>query len=110
MVRPRCPGAARLFLRLRALLDRSQAFKKICLCSAPRIRLHSRTMSHARRSHTLSMAEARRIWLRAQRLDAPAPFGEGAQATAAAVEHPGYVQIDPIHSIERTPHQNLLPP
>src|SRR5258706_6045610 len=107
MVRPRCPGAARLFLRLRALLDRSQAFKKICLCSAPRIRLHSRTMSHARRSHTLSRAEARRIWLRAQRLDAPAPFGEGAQATAAAVEHLGYVQIDTINVIERSHHHIL---
>jgi len=42
-------------------------------------------MSQARKSHSLSRAEARRIWLRAQRLDTPAPFGEGAQATAAAL-------------------------
>ena len=40
-------------------------------------------------SHSLDKTEARRIWLRAQRLDTPAPFGEGPQATAAAVEHLG---------------------
>src|SRR5712675_1773743 len=64
-------------------------------------------MSQARKSHSLSRAEARRIWLRAQRLDAPAPFGEGSQATAAAVEHLGYVQIDTIHVIERSHHHIL---
>src|SRR6185369_13565023 len=55
----------------------------------------------------LSRAEARRIWLRAQRLDTPAPFGEGAQATSAAVEHLGYVQIDTINVIERSHHHVL---
>ncbi len=64
-------------------------------------------MSPARKSHPLSSAEARLIWLRAQRLDTPAPFGEGAQATAAAVEHLGYVQIDTINVIERSHHHIL---
>jgi uncharacterized protein YcaQ len=64
-------------------------------------------MPPARKSHPLSRAEARRIWLRAQRLDTPRPFGEGAQATAAAVEHLGYVQIDTINVIERSHHHIL---
>jgi hypothetical protein len=64
-------------------------------------------MSPAHKSHPLSGPEARRIWLRAQRLDTPAPFGEGAQATAAAVEHLGYVQIDTINVIERSHHHIL---
>jgi uncharacterized protein YcaQ len=55
----------------------------------------------------ISLPEARRIWLRAQRLDAPAPFGSGAEATRAAVEHLGYVQIDTIHVIERSHHHIL---
>ena len=55
----------------------------------------------------MTKAEARRIWLRAQRLDVPAPFGEGPQATAAAVEHLGYVQIDTINVIERCHHHIL---
>ena len=47
------------------------------------------------------------MWLRAQKLDQAAPFGDGAQATRAAVEHLGYVQIDTIHVIERCHHQIL---
>jgi uncharacterized protein len=58
--------------------------------------------------HPLSRKEARRIWLRAQRLDTPAPFGEGPGATAAAVEHLGYVQIDTINVIERCHHHILF--
>src|SRR4030088_1985978 len=58
-------------------------------------------------SHPLSKTDARRIWLRAQRLDAPAPSGAGPQATAAAVEHLGYVQIDTINVIERCHHHIL---
>ena len=50
---------------------------------------------------------ARRIWLHAQRLDEDAPFGDGPQATRAAVEHLGYVQIDTINVIERCHHQIL---
>ena len=64
-------------------------------------------MSRAERSHPLTKAAARRIWLRAQRLDAQAPFGEGPPATAAAVEHLGYVQIDTINVIERCHHHIL---
>src|SRR5258708_16825458 len=64
-------------------------------------------MSRANESHPLTKAEARRIWLRAQRLDSQAPFGEGPQATAAAVEHLGYVQIDTINVIERSHHHIL---
>ena len=40
-------------------------------------------------------------------MDQSAPFGEGPEATRAAVEHLGYVQIDTIHVIERCHHQIL---
>ncbi len=56
----------------------------------------------------LSTAEARRIWLHAQRLDTRAPFGSGAEAVTAAVEHLGYVQIDTINVIERAHHHMLF--
>src|SRR6202521_6400782 len=65
-------------------------------------------MSRADRSHPPTRAKAKRIWLRAQRLDTEAPFGEGPQATAAAVEHLGYVQIDTINVIERCHHHILF--
>jgi uncharacterized protein YcaQ len=55
----------------------------------------------------LPKSDARRIWLRAQRLDRTAPFGEGPEATCAAVEHLGYVQIDTINVIERSHHHIL---
>jgi len=55
----------------------------------------------------LTQSRARRIWLRAQRLDASAPFGDGPAATPAAVEHLGYVQIDTINVIERCHHHIL---
>jgi uncharacterized protein len=58
-------------------------------------------------SVTLTKPEARRIWLHAQRLDAPAPFGRGPEATRAAVQHLGYVQIDTINVIERCHHHIL---
>jgi uncharacterized protein YcaQ len=58
-------------------------------------------------SRPLTKTQARQIWLRAQRLDTSAPFGEGPQATAAAVEHLGYVQIDTINVIERSHHHIL---
>ncbi len=57
--------------------------------------------------HALTKSQARRIWLRAQRLDARAPFGDGPEATRAAVEHLGYVQIDTINVIERCHHHIL---
>jgi uncharacterized protein YcaQ len=55
----------------------------------------------------ISALAARRIWLRAQKLDEPEPFGAGPGATRAAVEHLGYVQIDTIHVVERCHHQIL---
>src|ERR1700744_2864362 len=64
-------------------------------------------MPRAAPIHPLTKAEARHIWLRAQRLDMSTPFGEGPQATAAAVEHLGYVQIDTINVIERSHHHIL---
>ena len=56
----------------------------------------------------VSTHQARHIWLRAQRLDTVAPFGEGARAVADAVEHLGYVQIDTINVIERCHHHILF--
>jgi uncharacterized protein YcaQ len=56
---------------------------------------------------TLPQVQARRIWLNAQRLDMAAPFGAGPEATKAAVEHLGYVQIDTINVIERCHHHIL---
>src|SRR6202048_5499542 len=64
-------------------------------------------MSRATKLHPMTKARARQIWLRAQRLDTQAPFGEGPPATAAAVEHLGYVQLDTINVIERCHHQIL---
>jgi uncharacterized protein YcaQ len=61
----------------------------------------------ALKSVPLTKAQARHIWLCAQRLDTPAPFGDGPRATASAVEHLGYVQIDTISVIERAHHHIL---
>lgn len=55
----------------------------------------------------ISLADARRLWLRAQRLDDDAPFGAGPAAVAAAIRHLGYVQIDTINVIERCHHHIL---
>ncbi len=51
---------------------------------------------------------ARRIWMKAQRLDTREPFGAGPEATRAAVEHLGYVQIDTISVVERAHHHILF--
>ena len=56
----------------------------------------------------ISQSQARRIWLHAQKLDSPAPFGSGPAATPAAIQHLGYVQIDTIHVIERCHHHILF--
>jgi uncharacterized protein len=64
-------------------------------------------MSRDEKSYSLTKAEGRRIWLRGQRLDTKAPFGEGPIAVAAAVDHLGYVQIDTINVIERCHHHIL---
>jgi uncharacterized protein YcaQ len=64
-------------------------------------------MSGAKTPYSLSKVGARRIWLRAQRLDSFAPFGRGAQSVADAVAHLGYVQIDTINVVERCHHHIL---
>ncbi|MYZ45713.1 winged helix-turn-helix domain-containing protein [Schauerella aestuarii] len=55
----------------------------------------------------LPQSIARQIWLRAQGLAEPAPFGSGPEATPQAIAHLGYVQIDTIHVIERCHHHIL---
>ena len=64
-------------------------------------------MARASKPVELTQSAARRIWLRAQRLDERTPFGSGPQATADAVAHLGYVQIDTINVIERCHHHIL---
>jgi uncharacterized protein YcaQ len=61
----------------------------------------------SKKSHHLKDSQARQIWLNAQRLNTPSPFGDGPEATRAAVEHLGYVQIDTINVIERSHHHIL---
>jgi len=65
-------------------------------------------MPRANEPVQLSKAQARRIWLRSQRLDVAEPFGAGPQAVAEAVRHLGYVQIDTINVIERCHHHILF--
>ena len=65
-------------------------------------------MARTVKPHPLSKSQARQIWLHAQRLDAEAPFGNGPEATRAAIEHLGYVQIDTINVIERCHHHILF--
>jgi uncharacterized protein len=65
-------------------------------------------MSVSSKTFPLTKLEARRIWLRAQRLEAEAPFGAGSEAVADAVAHLGYVQIDTINVIERSHHHILF--
>jgi uncharacterized protein YcaQ len=65
-------------------------------------------MSRAIQLHPLTKLQARRIWIGAQRLDTPAPFGTGAPAVAEAIAHLGYVQIDTINVIERSHHHILF--
>jgi uncharacterized protein len=55
----------------------------------------------------ISPERARAIWINAQRLNAPEPFGAGPEAVARAVAHLGYVQIDTINVIERCHHHIL---
>ncbi|MBB4125577.1 hypothetical protein GGR77_000848 [Xanthomonas translucens] len=58
-------------------------------------------------SMPIAAARARALWLDAQRLTTPAPFGAGAEAVRQATAHLGYVQIDTIHVIERSHHHVL---
>ncbi|WP_421726669.1 winged helix-turn-helix domain-containing protein [Bauldia sp.] len=55
----------------------------------------------------ISRPQARAIWIDAQRLNEPEPFGTGVDAVTRAVEHLGYVQIDTINVIERCHHHIL---
>lgn len=66
-----------------------------------------RMSKHSVAPASLSPRQARQIWIKAQRLDTPEPFGDGVPATQAAVEHLGYVQIDTINVIERCHHHIL---
>jgi uncharacterized protein YcaQ len=63
-------------------------------------------MSDARK--TITKQVAKKIWIQAQRLTTPAPFGDSIDATTRAVEHLGYVQIDTINVIERCHHHILF--
>ncbi|HEX3815783.1 MAG TPA: winged helix DNA-binding domain-containing protein [Mycobacteriales bacterium] len=65
------------------------------------------TSSPPKTGTPLGKADARRIWLQAQRLDRREPFGSGPDATLTAVQHLGYVQIDTINVIERCHHHIL---
>jgi len=73
------------------------------LADSPRDHL----MPHVQKPLLLALPDARKIWLRAQRLDMREPFGGGPGATRAAIEHLGYVQIDTINVIERSHHHIL---
>ena len=59
-------------------------------------------------SFPISGDRARQLWLEAQGLTRDYPFGSGAEATAAAIRHLGYVQIDTINVIERCHHHILV--
>jgi uncharacterized protein YcaQ len=57
---------------------------------------------------SLSLAEVRAIVLRSQALaDNESPFGLGKAAVLKAVQHLGYVQVDPISVIQRAHHHVL---
>lgn len=67
----------------------------------------ARSPSRKRERLTVSLAQARALWIAAQRLNVAAPFGAGPDAVAAAVKHLGYVQIDTINVVERCHHHIL---
>ncbi len=64
-------------------------------------------MAAQSKSVSIDPTQARAIWLRTQCLDTTNPFGSGPDATQAAIEHLGYVQIDTINVIERCHHHIL---
>lgn len=72
------------------------------------VKQHKITTRSTKAPHTISAQHARAIWLHAQRLTTPEPFGTGPDAVQAAVEHLGYVQIDTINVIERCHHHILF--
>ncbi len=56
----------------------------------------------------ISPERARALWIDAQRLNVPDPFGAGPEAVRRTVTHLGYVQIDTINVIERCHHHILF--
>jgi uncharacterized protein YcaQ len=101
----RQPAGNRPFHRTRRLLDHQLSWRHFTGMAAF---VMIDPMSKATlKPVAVSKSLARRIWLRAQKLDVSAPFGGGAAATPAAVEHLGYVQIDTINVIERCHHHIL---
>ena len=56
----------------------------------------------------ITKKQARAIWINAQRLNRPAPFGFGPDAVCKVIEHLGYVQIDTINVVERCHHHILF--
>ena len=61
----------------------------------------------SKKSVEITKLQAKHLWLRAQRLDVPVPFGSGPEATRQAIAHLGYVQIDTINVVERCHHHIL---
>jgi uncharacterized protein YcaQ len=53
----------------------------------------------SKKSVEITKLQAKRLWLHAQGLDVPTPFGSGPEATQRAVAHLGYVQIDTINVV-----------
>jgi uncharacterized protein YcaQ len=56
---------------------------------------------------SLSLAQARKLTVHSQLLNARNRMGTGADATLAAIEHLGYVQLDTLHVVARA-HQHTL--
>ncbi len=58
-------------------------------------------------SNTLSIKEARKLVLHSQKVLAQPAKGKAIEATLAAIEHLGYIQIDTISVIQRAHHHTL---
>jgi uncharacterized protein YcaQ len=57
---------------------------------------------------SLSVTEVRAIVLRSQKLsEDPSPFGLGKTAVLKAIQHLGYIQVDPINVLQRAHHHVL---
>jgi uncharacterized protein len=77
--------------------------------------LHGKTRTGQRRGNacagapvSLSVTEVRAIVLRSQRLaEDVSPFGLGKTAVLKAIQHLGYIQVDPINALQRAHHHVL---
>jgi len=56
---------------------------------------------------TLSMAQARKIFLHAAGLARPAQFGKGREAVYKVIDHLGFVQVDTNYTVERAHHHTI---